>query len=96
MPRDPDKHSDPAAASVSLAAEAALLEARLRLLQEAIDTVDARIKTVSDTLHLLRRTSSASAEGADSENHCGSSGRKDADGSTDDACREASKRSMPC
>lgn len=96
MPRDPDKHSDPAAASVSLAAEAALLEARVRLLQEAIDTVDARIEAVSDTLRLLRRTSSASAEGADSENHCGSSGRKDADGSIDVACRDSARRSTSC
>lgn len=54
MPSDPDQHSDPAAAGVFLAAEAAVLEARLRLLQEAIDTVDARIEEVSDTLRLLR------------------------------------------
>ncbi|MGP4084871.1 hypothetical protein [Streptomyces sp. KR55] len=49
MPRD-DQHPDPAAASVSLAAEAALLEARLRMLHEALDAVDARIAAVSDTL----------------------------------------------
>ncbi|MGW3729776.1 hypothetical protein [Streptomyces sp. F001] len=50
----PDQHSGPAAASVSLAAEAALLEARLRLLQEAIDTVDARIEAMSDALRAKR------------------------------------------
>ncbi|MER5183705.1 hypothetical protein ABT009_36110 [Streptomyces sp. NPDC002896] len=81
---------------MSLAAEAALLEAHLRLLQEAIDAVDARIKAVSDALRLLRGTSSASAQGTDSENHCGSSGRKDADGLADDACRKAAERFMPC
>lgn len=47
MPRDRDEHSDPATASVSTAAAAALLEARLRMLP---------MKTVSDTLRLLRRT----------------------------------------
>lgn len=63
MPRpDPDKRSDPAAASVSLATEAVLLEARLRMLQEAIDTVDSRIEAVSEALYLLQRTPSASAE----------------------------------
>ena len=61
MPRRPDGHSDPAA-GVSLAAEAALLEGRLRMLREAIDTVDARIATISDALRQLRSTSSASSE----------------------------------
>lgn len=53
----PDEHADPAAALVSLATEAALLEARLRMLREAIDTVDARIKAVTDSLRLLHRAS---------------------------------------
>ncbi|WP_264349546.1 hypothetical protein [Streptomyces milbemycinicus] len=60
MPRDAHQHSDPAAACVSLAAEAALLEARLQMLQEAIDTVDTRIKSVSDA---LRHTRPAGAAG---------------------------------
>lgn len=65
MPRrDPDQPSTPAAAAVSLATEAALLEARLRMLQEAIDTVDACINAVSDA---LRRASSASAQAANSD-----------------------------
>jgi len=94
MPQDPDQHSTPAAASVSLAAEATLLEGRLRLLQEAIDTVDTRIKAVSDTLRLLRRASSASVsdQGPSSENHCGSCGHEDADGFTDGTYWEAAKR----
>jgi hypothetical protein len=54
MPRDPDEYSDLAAAGVSLAAEAALLEAHLRMLREAIDTVDERITVVTETLHRLR------------------------------------------
>ncbi|MET8809800.1 hypothetical protein [Streptomyces sp. NPDC004546] len=54
MPRDPDEYSDLAAAGVSLAAEAALLEAHLRMLQEAIDSVDERITVVTETLHRLR------------------------------------------
>ncbi|MET7861413.1 hypothetical protein ABZS81_30280 [Streptomyces sp. NPDC005318] len=63
MPQDRDHHSDPAAASVSLAAEAALLEARLRMLQEALGTVDARIEAVSEELRRLHgSTSSARAE----------------------------------
>jgi hypothetical protein len=61
-PHLPDGHSDPAATGVSLAAEAALLEGRLRMLREAIDTVDARIATISDALRQLRSTSSASSE----------------------------------
>jgi hypothetical protein len=54
MPPDSDNYSDPAA-WVSLATEAALLEARLRMLREALDTVDARIEAVSETLRQLRR-----------------------------------------
>ncbi|MEE1665158.1 hypothetical protein RCR19_06460 [Streptomyces sp. WAC07094] len=61
-PHLPDGHSDPAATGVSLAAEAALLEGRLRMLPEAIDTVDARIATISDALRQPRSTSSASSE----------------------------------
>ncbi|MEV6655162.1 hypothetical protein [Streptomyces sp. NPDC051219] len=62
---------------MSLAAEAALLEARLRMLREALDTVNSRIKAVSDTLHQLRRSASP-ADAADREDHGGSSGRDDA------------------
>jgi vacuolar-type H+-ATPase subunit E/Vma4 len=54
---------------VSLATEAALLEARLRMLQEEIDTVDACIEAVSESLRLLGRTPSAAAEAADSVDH---------------------------
>jgi vacuolar-type H+-ATPase subunit E/Vma4 len=54
---------------VSLATEAALLEARLRMLQEEIDTVDACIEAVSESLRLLGRAPSASAEAADSVDH---------------------------
>lgn len=97
MPRqDHDKRSDPAAASVSLATEAALLEARLHILQEAIDTVDARINEASDALRLLRRAPAASTGAADSEDHRGSPGRKDTGGLTDDACGERVERSMSC
>jgi hypothetical protein len=69
MPPDADKHSDPAADSVPLAAEAALLEARLVLLQEAIAAVDARIEAVSDTLRLLRRASSSAEAGGRPSDH---------------------------
>ncbi|GAA3830079.1 hypothetical protein [Streptomyces chiangmaiensis] len=74
MPLDPDKHSDPAAASASLAAEAALLEARLRMLQEAIDTVDARIEAIHDALRHLHTTAPTSAETANSQERCEPSG----------------------
>jgi hypothetical protein len=61
MPRNPDPGSDYAAIGATLAAEAALLEAHERLLQEALDTVDARIDAVSATVRHLRR-SAASVE----------------------------------
>ncbi|MEU1593602.1 hypothetical protein ABZ468_12295 [Streptomyces sp. NPDC005708] len=67
MAPEPDKHPDPAAASASLAAEAALLEARLRMIQEAIDTVDARIEAVGDALGRLHTISATPAGAADSE-----------------------------
>ncbi|MEU6707823.1 hypothetical protein [Streptomyces wuyuanensis] len=57
--RDPDQPPDPAASAVLLATEAALLEGRLRLLREALDTVDARMEAVSDTLRRLRHAASA-------------------------------------
>jgi hypothetical protein len=56
MPRSTDRQTDPAAATASLGAEAALLEGRLSLLREAIDTVDARIDAVSKTLRGLQRS----------------------------------------
>jgi hypothetical protein len=63
MPRSTDRQTDPAAAIASLATEAALLEARLRLLREAIDTVDARIDAVSETLRKLRHSVTGPADG---------------------------------
>ncbi|MFE0453675.1 hypothetical protein ACFW2D_20725 [Streptomyces sp. NPDC058914] len=95
MPSEPDKRPDPAAASVSLAAEAAVLESRLRLLQEAIDTVDARIEAVSDALRLLRHASAASSRAPGGEEACRPLGREDADGSADDTGGKAARRSMP-
>ncbi|MFC8420387.1 hypothetical protein ACFUN7_05755 [Streptomyces sp. NPDC057236] len=56
-PRDPEE-PDPVAAGVTLAAEAAVLEARLCVLREALGAVDARIEAVSDALRRLRRTES--------------------------------------
>ncbi|RPF30473.1 hypothetical protein EDD92_0248 [Streptomyces sp. TLI_185] len=50
-----DARTDPAVATASLAAEAALLEERLSVLREAIDAVDARINAVSTRLRRLRR-----------------------------------------
>ncbi|WP_454315288.1 hypothetical protein [Streptomyces phaeoluteigriseus] len=47
------------AATASLAAEAALLEGRLSMLREAIETVDARIDAVSETLRRLRHSAAA-------------------------------------
>lgn len=66
-PLDPDQPCDPAAASVALAAEAAVFEARSRMLQEAIDAVDARIKAASDTLNRLRSAASARTRGDDDQ-----------------------------
>ncbi|MGW2458014.1 hypothetical protein ACWC4J_18775 [Streptomyces sp. NPDC001356] len=63
MPRSTDRQADPAAATASLAAEAALLEGRLRLLREAIDTVDARIDTVSEALRQLQHSVAQPADG---------------------------------
>nr|WSX75415.1 hypothetical protein OH826_16830 [Streptomyces sp. NBC_00899] len=49
MPFHPDQPFEPAV-GVVLAAEAALLEARLRMLREALDSIDARIDAVTEEL----------------------------------------------
>ncbi|NUR00870.1 MAG: hypothetical protein HOY79_31390 [Streptomyces sp.] len=54
MPLHPDQRFDPAACVV-LAAEATLLEARLRILQQALGGVDARIAAVTQELRRLDR-----------------------------------------
>lgn len=63
MHSEPDQQTDPAAASVSLAAEAAVLEARLRMLREALDGVDTRIEEVSEALRRVRRSASSASAG---------------------------------
>ncbi|QIY60388.1 MULTISPECIES: hypothetical protein [unclassified Streptomyces] len=63
MPRSTDRQTDPTAVSASLAAEAALLEGRLSLLREAIDTVDARIDAVSEALRQLQHSVAGPADG---------------------------------
>ncbi|MFI8485465.1 hypothetical protein [Streptomyces rubrogriseus] len=63
MSRSTDRQTDPAAATASLAAEAALLEGRLSLLREAIDSVDARIDAVSETLRRLQRPATGPTDG---------------------------------
>ncbi|MGW7622826.1 hypothetical protein ACWGLG_44890 [Streptomyces antimycoticus] len=63
MPRSTDRQTDPTAVSASLAAEAALLEGRLILLREAIDTVDARIDAVSEALRRLQHSVAGPADG---------------------------------
>ncbi|WP_225848951.1 hypothetical protein [Streptomyces sp. HPF1205] len=50
----PDQCSDPAAGAL-LEAEAALLEARLRMLREALGSVDARIAAVAEELRRRNR-----------------------------------------
>ncbi|KMS68734.1 MULTISPECIES: hypothetical protein [Streptomyces] len=79
MPRSTDRQTDPAAATASLAAEAALLEGRLRLLREAINTVDARIDAVSETLRRLQHSVAAPADG---QKHPGGAGDTRLDHST--------------
>ncbi|MCF3962702.1 hypothetical protein [Streptomyces fuscigenes] len=59
MPIGPRHPGDPAATGVTLAAEAAVLEARLRMLQEAADAVDARIEALTERLDALRRAAPA-------------------------------------
>ncbi|WP_447035487.1 hypothetical protein [Streptomyces sp. DSM 118878] len=55
MPHDHHKPFDTAAsAGVSLAAEAAVLEARAQLLRETIDTLDDRIREATEKLRQLR------------------------------------------
>ncbi|MFI8008301.1 hypothetical protein [Streptomyces sp. NPDC086010] len=51
MLRDTDTRHDLAAAIVSLAAEAALLEARVKVLREELSSVNDRIRTVSEELN---------------------------------------------
>ncbi|MFD8194617.1 hypothetical protein [Streptomyces wuyuanensis] len=74
--RDPDQPPDPAAAALLLATEAALLEGRLRMLRDALDTVDARMEAVSDTLRRLRSAASAT-HAADRVNRRGTAGGGD-------------------
>ncbi|WKX22672.1 MULTISPECIES: hypothetical protein [unclassified Streptomyces] len=74
MSRSTDRQTDPAAATASLAAEAALLEGRLCLLREAIDSVDARIDAVSETLRRLRRPVSGPTDDGAPERQDGGAG----------------------
>ncbi|MGW0084334.1 hypothetical protein [Streptomyces sp. NPDC003393] len=71
MTRSTDRHADPSATTASLAAEAALLEGRVRLLREAINAVDARIEAVSETLRQLQRSGAGTA---DERKHPGEAG----------------------
>ncbi|WP_037868983.1 hypothetical protein [Streptomyces sp. NRRL S-813] len=71
MPRSTDRQADPATATASLVAEAALLEGRLRLLREAINTVDARIEAVSETLRQLQHSGAGPAEGREHPGEAG-------------------------
>ncbi|MDH6553780.1 hypothetical protein M2164_008197 [Streptomyces sp. SAI-208] len=50
MTRDADRRTDPAAVTVVLAAEAAVLEGRLGVLRKEIAEVDARIHAVSEKI----------------------------------------------
>lgn len=81
MSRDADHHSDPAALGVWLATEATLLEARLRMLQEELATVDSRIEAVSETLRRLRRPT----VDADEEKHANDGSRPSHDGAAADS-----------
>ncbi|MFJ6070935.1 hypothetical protein ACIQFU_08815 [Streptomyces sp. NPDC093065] len=51
-----DVYADPAGAGVFLAAEAALLEARLGMLSDALRDVDTRIGMITASLHKLRHS----------------------------------------
>ncbi|MZE69653.1 hypothetical protein [Streptomyces sp. SID5789] len=51
----PPEAPDTAAVGVSLAAQAALLEARAHILREALDAVDAQIRETSARLGRLRQ-----------------------------------------
>ncbi|MFF1568214.1 hypothetical protein ACFVY1_32710 [Streptomyces sp. NPDC058293] len=62
MTRSADRRTDPAAITVSLAAEAAVLEGRLGVLQEAIEEVDARIHAVTEKISRLPRSVAASGD----------------------------------
>ncbi|MER8047297.1 hypothetical protein [Streptomyces sp. NPDC094032] len=63
MTRNADRPADPAAVTVSLAAEAAVLEGRIGILREAIDEVDAQIHAVCDRIRRLERPMAASGDG---------------------------------
>ncbi|MEU6449436.1 hypothetical protein ACGFY8_34160 [Streptomyces sp. NPDC048232] len=53
--RRPSEPPDTAAVGVSLAAQAALLETRARMLREALNSVDAQIRETSARLGRLRQ-----------------------------------------
>jgi hypothetical protein len=63
MPQDPYERHDAAATSVYLAAESAVLEARVRMLQSTLDTVDTRIRQTSERLRRLRLAPPSPAAG---------------------------------
>ncbi|WP_229377988.1 hypothetical protein [Streptomyces sp. VRA16 Mangrove soil] len=64
MTQSADRPTDPAAVTVSLAAEAAVLEGRLGVLREAIDAVDAQISAVSERIRRLPGSVPTGGEGA--------------------------------
>ncbi|MFJ3671164.1 hypothetical protein ACIPSE_32355 [Streptomyces sp. NPDC090106] len=63
MARSADCRTDPAAVTVSLAAEAAVLEGRLGVLREAIHEVDAQIHAVSERIGRLLRPGAGPGQG---------------------------------
>jgi hypothetical protein len=76
---------DPRAASVHLAAEAAVLEARMRILQEALDDVGARIQQSLERLHRLRERALPATEQTDGDSPAATDGPGHQDR---DACRK--------
>ncbi|WP_328843228.1 hypothetical protein [Streptomyces sp. NBC_00258] len=62
MTRSAERRTDPAAVTVSLAAEAAVLEGRLGVLREAIDEVDTQIHAVSEKIRRLARSVAGSGD----------------------------------
>ncbi|MEV7141651.1 hypothetical protein [Streptomyces tauricus] len=95
-----DRHTRPdlADVGVSLAAEAAVLEARTRMLQEAIADVDAQMRETSEQLRRLRLPLPSAA--AENVAGTGSPGARDGvepgtSGSTGSR-RRRSGRSVPC
>ncbi|MEV5900766.1 hypothetical protein [Streptomyces sp. NPDC052127] len=94
MSHDFDHYDDPAAATVFLAAEAAVLTERVRLLRRQLADVDARIR---ETAEKMRRLDSPHTAAGEEHEKSDGPAAADAPGHRHDRrCPEQLERVVPC